>query len=626
MSFQSVTPVAGLVEGAYIHIDTSELTTDVEVRIANSGPIAPLYWESYTLGAVYELPSGLSVCPVRVGVRMNGDGEDSDCISVDLVEPVFRDAADEVGLSFTHQAQDATEQSDSGIAAADYDNDGDLDFYIANYSYAGVLYRNNGDTGADGLPDFEDVTSAAGLDLVNFGAHASFVDYDNDGDRDLFIGRVGDDILFQNQLVETGSATFLNVTIEAGLIRQQRGRTTTAAWGDYDNDGDLDLYLGTHWGSEFIGDADGIWWQDYLYRNDAGVFTDVTMLLNGAGEETRLHGYASVWVDFDLDGDVDLLVTSDNVIGTPEQLVGPNVLWRNDGPNESGGWRFINVAPSAGIENSPDAKDQGQNAMGVAIGDVNRDSWPDIAMSNIGPNYLHVHSGTGIGFEDVSDEAGIRRTWLPWEPQTPGSEGTRAWRDMSVTWGTNFLDYDNDGELDLFFAAGTSVPAFHSDRPMPNALFRNEGDGTFEDVTWETGLTDRENSLSSALVDFDRDGFLDLAVSNYNGPFRLFRNQSADLGSVHHRLVVELAGSASNRDAIGSIIRVTTGDGHRQTCFLTSRPSLGAGGELICHFGLGNRTKITEFAIRWPGSTTWSVLEEPPAVDQRITCVEPAFE
>jgi hypothetical protein len=325
-------------------------------------------------------------------------------------------------------------------------------------------------------------------------------DYDNDGDLDLYIANTSANKLLRNE----GGGVFVNAT---GGPLGDASVGEGVAWGDYDNDGDLDLYVANFNAA------------NKLFRNDGGdTFVDATGgPLGDAGD-----GYGVAWGDYDNDGDLDLYVTNFNTA---------NLLFRNDG-----GGTFVD------------------------------------------------------------------------ETSAPLGDGNFG---QGAAWG----DYDNDGDLDLYFAGGR----IKGGAPIPDALFRNE-DGTFTEVTWEAGLADPASGKASALVDLDRDGFLELATANWAGPLRVYRNQRTDGAGENHWLVVDLIGTSSNHDALGATVRVLTLDGRAQTCFRNPNPSLGAGGELACHFGLGSNETIAELAIKWPDGTTQQV--EPPTVDQRVTYVE----
>lgn len=593
---------ADSVPGGSVFVQTSEPIAGVELRVEGAllgPPILAAGGAGDLYGGLYRLPAGLGVGEVTLAARRGGGAADSHRVGLRLAAPGFVDVAEATGLLQVHDVSghpDSCAWSSTGLAFGDLDNDGDSDFYVGNVGREGRLMRNDGDGDGDGLPEFVEVTAAYGLAGVDQGSSASFMDYDNDGDRDLLIGRRGANVLLRNQTVETGLPGFVDVTAAAGLGAAEQ-RTMGVAWGDYDGDADLDLYVVNHaWcfprkGSELRG-------QDRLFRNDGGVFVEVSELLD-VSEGSPLHalGFAAVWLDHDRDGDQDLIVINDHIAG----LSGPNALWRNDGPGVApGAWRFTEVGAATGLAIPAGSGGDGANGMGLAVGDVDRDGWPDLAFSNIGGNFLLLGDRQG-GFVDVSSAAQMRR-------------GLLAWQHRSVTWAAHLLDHDNDADLDLYFAGGT----IHDEERIPDALLRNNGGGTFSDVTWAAGLQDLGSGKASALVDLDRDGWLDVATAHWADRLRVYHNQRTGAGN--HWLVVDLVGTVSNREALGAVVAVETAETGLQTCFRTPKPALGAGGELECHFGLAGATAIARLTVTWPNGQVQEVA--PPAVDSRVRVVQ----
>lgn len=588
-----------------LYVQSDGPIADVELRLDDVRvPEPPLVLGTVldeTHGALFGLPEGVEVGTRRLTIRARGGAEDTDHGDVLIQPPVFVDVAGEVGLMNVHDVAGhpgKCAESQTGIAFADYDNDGDSDAYVGNVGGPGRMFKNNIDNdGGAGLPTFTDVTQELGLTVDNV-ASASFVDYDGDGDRDLFVGRRGPNVLLQNRLIEDGAPGFVDVTAAAGVAGGAQ-RTMGAAWGDYDADGDLDLYAVNH-AYCFPVKGSMLNSQDHLYRNDGGEFVEVTEALLGTGPDAAVHslGFSAAWVDVELDGDVDLIVINDHIGG----LSGPNALWRSDGPDGQGGWKFVEVGVASGLAIPPAASGEGANGMGLAIGDINYDGYPDVAFSNIGPNFLMINQGDGT-FVDVSEERRVRRGVLPWK--TP-----------SITWATHMFDYDNDADLDLYFAGGDIL----GDAPIPDALMRNDGD-QFREATWGAGLARFGHGKGSALIDLDRDGSLDFATVHWARPLRVFNNRAAQLQPPGHWLVVALVGEGMNRDALGSIVAVEAPGLPRQTCFHSGNPSLSAGGELACHFGLADAGEISELTITWPNGQV--TTPAPPAVDSRVTISQP---
>jgi hypothetical protein len=543
---------------------------------------------------VWRVPDDAPLGDTTLALRWADAPEAANARPITIVAPVFVDISVPSGLAQTHDITGSPEdcaESHTGVALGDYDDDGDLDVYVGHVGASGTLHRNDG---GEGLPSFVDVTDQTGLAGVDAIASATFVDLEGDGDLDLFIGRRGENRVFDNRLVPDGAATFVDITDATGLGGGEQ-RTMGAAFGDYDGDEDLDVYVVNHaWcypqlGSEIVAD-------DHLYRNDGGVFVERTFELvpadlpNAPPVAGRSVGFSAVWVDLERDGDQDLVVINDDVGG---EIGDPNEVWRNDGPDGAGGWRFTEIAEAAGVA-IPAVQ-----GMGLAVADVDGDGFVDLAFSNTGRNLLLLNAGDGT-FVDVSADAGIERALSPWGRP-------------SVTWATHLWDHDNDGDLDLYFTGGSiSAPV-----PVPDAFFVNAGDGTFVERTWESGLSDPARGKGSALGDLDGDGAWDFVTASWGGPLRVWHDRAAD---ERHWVVVELRGRAGNRDALGAIVELATPAGV-QTCFHVQRPALAAGGDVSCHFGLGDDAQIDALAITWPDGELQQVPV--PAVDTRAVYVQP---
>ncbi|MDH4070443.1 MAG: FG-GAP-like repeat-containing protein, partial [Ignavibacteria bacterium] len=492
-------------------------------------------------------------------------------VMIGTLPTTFVDVTADVGLVLSHAtAPVCAPPIGSGSAWGDYDNDGDVDFFVTNHGGANHLYRNDGDLDLDGLPDFVDEAVAMGLDLpaeVSMGC--VFIDFDNDGDQDLYVTNLDGNMMFRNELVETGSVSFTDITMTTGLADE--GRAITAGWGDFDNDGFLDVYLAKH--ANCMG---GPWDnQDRLFRNNGdGTFVDVTdYLCDGVApcDAVMGLGFSPGWYDYDNDGDIDLYLVNDILDGT---WYG-NVLWRNDGDNGLGGWTFTDVSASSGTDLSV-------NGMGLGIGDYDNDGNMDLAFSNVGPNNLLHNLGDGT-YEDVSAAAGIQRD-------------TIAGGEASITWGTSFFDHDNDGLLDLFYVAGyiggTAVD-------QPDAFFRNNGDGTFEDRSDLAGLNHPGRARSLSVSDFDGDGFPDVFVGHFGEPPVLYHNESSDLGNSNNWLQFTVEGTTSNRDGIGARLTLTTPDAVTRIREIGSGATHGGGDQRVAMFGIGNNA-TGDLVVRWP--------------------------
>ena len=474
----------------------------------------------------------------------------------------------------------------TGAAWFDYDRDGDPDLYMTNRVGRNHLWRN------DGNGVFVDVAAAVGAaDASHDGAGVAVADYDNDGDLDIYLANGDDDVLLKNRLTETGTATFVDVTAAAfpGITTPQRG--TSGSWADYDKDGYLDLYVTNH--KEINGSGTGT--QDRLFHNNRdSTFTEVSYLLGL--ENLGGYGFIAGWTDYDNDSDLDIFLIND----CPYGPVGTK-LFRNDGGTDPLAWKFTEVSGSVGVADC-------RNGMGIAVGDYDRDGWLDYFYTNSGsPLLLHNDGGT---FTDVTAAAGLDDGVVP----ETGKE--------RHTWGTIFFDYDLDGFLDLCLAAGTLNRSADAD-PQPNLLYHNDGNGvSFTDVSASSGIDDTGRGRTIVMGDYDNDGDPDLFLVNYGGKVFLFRNDYANTTG-HHWLILDLQGAGpplSNRDGIGAKIKLTTPDGTVQYWETRSGDSLGGGSDLAAYFGLNSNTAVSQVQVTWPSDIVQSVTGL--AADQRMTIVE----
>ncbi|MEN8237951.1 MAG: FG-GAP-like repeat-containing protein [Actinomycetota bacterium] len=451
-----------------------------------------------------------------------------------------------------------------GSAWADADGDGDQDLFTTNRVGANHFYRNDGDTDLDGVVDFSDIAVQLGVDAPTEDSFAAvFIDYDNDGDQDLFVANSSGNTLWENQFADSASLTFVDVSGSAGL--DDIGRIQTATWGDIDNDGFLDVYYSKH-ASCAVGGTN----TDLLFHNNGdGSFSDWTTYLCAGGavpcDDVNGLGFTAGMFDYDNDGDVDIYLVNDNIGGSNQ----PNKLWRNDGSDGLGGWLFVEDGAAANVDASV-------NGMGLGIGDYNNDGFLDLAFSDAGPGHLLMNDGDGT-FTDVSSSSGV----------TGALAG-------GVSWGTAFMDYNNDGWQDLFFAQG----GIGSPDPLASVMLENGGDGTFADVTDITGMGDEARARSVAKADFNGDGWVDVFVGNYDAYPLLMQNNAADNGNLNEWLTITVEGTESNRDGIGAVIAVTT-IGGTQTQLISSGANHGGGSQKAAFFGLGAETSAT-VSIAWP--------------------------
>jgi enediyne biosynthesis protein E4 len=521
----------------------------------------------------------------------------------------FQDITAAAGIRFTHNngafgKKWLPETMGSGVALLDYDNDGWQDILLVNGAdWLGhvrrhttlALYHNNHDG------TFTDVTRKAGLALELYGMGVAIGDYNNDGNDDIFITTLGQNHLFRNN----GDGTFTDVTKQAGLWGPNEF-STSAAWVDYDRDGNLDLVVANYvqWSPE----------------------TDIYCTLDG-----KAKSYC-----------------------TPESYKGASVrLWHNRGDDT-----FEDATQKAGLY------DPTSKSLGIAILDVNQDGWPDILVSNdTQPNKLYINNGNGtftekgvsagIGYNEDGiaragmgvDAADYDRSGYPsviitnfsnqmlalyhnehnglFVDEAPHSDIGHATL-LTLGFGCFFFDYDLDGWTDVFVANGHIEDAIERVQPRvryaePPHLFRNLGNGRFSETTSASGAAFASPRVArgAAFGDINNDGALDILVSTNGGAPALLKN----MGATNHGLRVKLVGTKSNRDGIGAVVRVTAGS-DAQAQVLRSGSSYLSSSELVLTFGLGPHPQADAIEIRWPSGQ----VDKPAKVtaDQIVTVKEGA--
>ena len=501
------------------------------------------------------------------------------------------------------------ETTGTGVAAFDFDGDGWLDIFQVNgTTLAGFpkgqeptnhLYRNRHDG------TFEDVTAHAGVAASGWGQGVCAGDYDNDGDEDLFVTYWGQNILYRNR----GNGVFDDVTAAAKLQYQTPRWSTSCAFLDYDRDGRLDLVVANYIDLDLSTTplpSSGL----CRYKGLAvacgppGLPGGKNFLYHNAGDGTfedvsQKSGVARIKSTYALGVST---LDFDNDGWTDIYVANdsnPSVLYRN---NHDG--TFTDIGVSAGCALSQDGRSQ--SGMGIAIGDYDRNGTMDIFKTNFAGDTSTLYSNTGHGgCEDrtFASGVGVNTRWLGW--------------------GVGFIDLDNDGWLDLFLVNGHVYPEVDSLKSeaaykQPKVVYRNLGNGRFRDVTAELGLplTINKASRGAAFADFDNDGDLDVVVNNVHDTLDLFR---LDQTTRHHWITLKLVGTTSNRSAIGALARVITADGEQ-------RQEVRGGGsyysqsDLRLQFGLGDTRVIDRVVIRWPNGAqeTWTGL----AVDRLHTLIE----
>jgi enediyne biosynthesis protein E4 len=498
----------------------------------------------------------------------------------------------------------------AGVALLDYNQDGLLDIYVANGAaipslrkesekYTNRLFRNNGNG------SFQDVTDKAGVAGMGYGMGVAVGDYDNDGWPDLFLANVTANQLFHNN----GDGTFNDVTSRAGLTGVEykgvKMWAVAAGWFDYDNDGRLDLFVSNYcrWrvnedppcqvnGQRFYCNPN-LYEPLYnsLYRNNGdGTFTEVSAQTGIASHRGRGMGVA--FADLDEDGFVDIFVANDK---------SPNFIFKN-----LEGKKFEEVAISAGVAFG----DEGYtlSGMGVDLRDVNNDGRPDIFHTAVELETfpLYLNQG-GWLFHDV----------------TASSSLGRLTAQMSG-WSNGIYDFDNDGWKDLFVARSNvldnvSFAQPHRRYPEPNALFRNLGNGRFEDVSSSSGADFQKEAphRGAAFGDFDNDGLIDVMVTVLGENIKFFHNVSP---SKNHWLSIKLEGKQSNRMGLGARAKITTPDGAIQ--YNQASTSIGYAGssDSRIHFGLGSNRQVKELVILWPSGLRQKIKNV--KIDQVMTIEE----
>ncbi|UCG57989.1 MAG: CRTAC1 family protein [Phycisphaerales bacterium] len=521
---------------------------------------------------------------------------------------VLRNVTEETGIAFKHTDGSSgrlyiMETVSAGLALFDYDLDGDTDIYFLNgaplrgmksvVAPTNALYRNEGDW------RFTDVTREAGVGDTGYGLGVAVGDYDNDRDPDIYLNNYGLNLLYRNN----GDGTFTDVTEKAGVGNGfQVG--AGASFLDMDKDGDLDLYVSNYVEFSYekhVSSATGGYSvyaspvffpsaPDTLYRNNGdGTFTDVSKASGVAAHAGRGMGIISA--DYDNDGDTDVFTAND---------VGKNFLLENDGMG-----RFEEVGLFTGV--AYDLHGDAQGSMGVDCGDYDNDGLLDFYVTSYQGQLATLYKNLGDGvFEDATLTTGARGVTLP-----------------NVTWGTGFVDIDNDGDRDIFIACGhlmDNVELYDDTTTyrQRNVLLMNTGDGKFLDVSERSGdgMKVKLSSRGAGFDDLDNDGDIDVVIQNSRSGPTILSNDTPSRG---HWLQVRLRGVKTNRDGIGAHVRVTAGD-----LTLLDEVHSGRGYQshygMRLHFGLGGRDRIDRIEVRWVGGGV-DVFED-IAVDQSVTLTE----
>jgi enediyne biosynthesis protein E4 len=509
----------------------------------------------------------------------------------------FVDVAHEAGLNVpnvwgaTDHKSYIIEAKGSGIAFFDYDNYGWLDIYLTNGTRLGEkwpegkaptsqLFKNN----RDGT--FRNVTDKSGLARTGWQTGVCVGDYDNDGWDDLFCCFWGHNILFHNN----GDGSFTDITRKAGVFDDRIRWGAGCTFFDYDRDGNLDLFVCNYikldpaqtpapnrppvcqWRGIPVmcgprglpGDTNVL-----FHNNGDGTFADVSEKA-GILKPGPRYSITAVSYDFDNDGWPDIYVAVDSQ---------PSILLRN---NHDG--TFTDIAVMAGCAYSEDGHEQA--GMGVAVGDYDCDGWLDIFKTNFADDTCNLYHNNGDGtFSEATFASGI------------------AVNTRYVGWGCGFIDYDNDGWLDILQINGHVYPEIDKNDvgqtyKNPRLMYRNMGNGKFKDVSavMGPGITEHFSSRGAAFGDYDNDGDVDVLVLNMNDVPSLLRN---DGGNKQKWIKMKLVGTKCNRTAIGARVRMVTGN-RAQIDEVHSGSSVMSQGDLRLHFGLGNAQVVDLIEVKWP--------------------------
>lgn len=528
---------------------------------------------------------------------------------------VFEEIAGRAGLQFVTNScptpnKNQPETMVAGVGLLDYDNDGYLDVYFVNGAaipslqkespvYWNRLFHNN----RDGT--FTDVTEKAGVAGAGYGMGVAIGDYDNDGWPDIYVVNVTANELFHNNR----DGTFTDVAPKAGaaggILDGRKMWSVSAAWVDYNNDGFADLFVSNYCKWEVNKDpvcGPNKELRAYchpknypplpntLYRNNGdGTFTDVSV-------ETGISkhfgkGMGAAIADYDGDGFMDIFVANDNH---------PNFLFHN-----RGGKAFEEVAFQSGVAYPESAN--AISGMGADFKDVDNDGMPDIWHTAIENETFPLYHNQGDGqFWEITSKSMLFKT-----------------RTMSG-WSNGVFDFDNDGWKDLFVARGNVLDniAKLSRRTYeePNAVFRNLGNGKFEDASAQAGpdFQSAAPHRGAAFGDLDNDGRIDAIVTALGSPAKYFHNVSKN---GNHWLTLKLVGTKSNRMGLGGQIRLVTGDGAKQWNEATTATGYACSSDPRVHFGLGASKTVREIEIKWP-SRIRQVLQN-VAADEILTVTEP---
>jgi hypothetical protein len=512
--------------------------------------------------------------------------------------PQLIDITSSTGIHFEHLSSSdqryIVESMSGGVALIDYDNDGWPDIYFTNApsvamalagkTARGALYHNN----RDGT--FTDVTAKAGVGTPCWAMGVAVGDYNNDGLPDLAVSCFGGVVLYRNN----GDGTFTDVTKQSGLDKDT-GWATGLAFGDYDGDGNSDLFVPHYVDFNLkdlptFGSAKTCQYHDIavqcgprglkgspdslFHNNGDGTFTEVSKQV-GVDDPKHYFGLTAVWSDLGNDGKLDLFVANDGE---------PNYLYRDDGTGH-----FKDIAFESGVAVSEEGQEQAN--MGVALGDYLNNGRLSILVSHFSDEYATLfRNDGGYNFSDVSHAAGIARASVPY-----------------VGWGDAFVDLDNSGWQDIVLVNGHVYPQVDNSKigvsyREPKLVYLNQHDGTFREVGAATGgaATVPQVSRGLAVGDLFHRGALDIVVENLAGEPMILASKP---NAANHWISLRLEGAPKNRLALNARVRITTGK-LVQLGEVRSGGSYLSQNDLALHFGLGSAATVDKLEVMWPHGET----------------------
>jgi hypothetical protein len=512
--------------------------------------------------------------------------------------PQLVDITASTGIHFQHLSSSdqryIVESMSGGVALIDYDNDGWPDIYFTNApsvamalagkTARGALYHNNHDG------TFTDVTGKAGVGTPCWAMGVAVGDYNNDGLPDLAVSCFGGVVLYRNN----GDGTFTDVTKQSGLAKDT-GWATGLAFGDYDGDGNADLFVPHYVDFDLkdlptFGSAKTCQYHDIavqcgprglkgspdslFHNNGDGTFTEVSKQL-GVDDPKHYFGLTAVWSDLGNDGKLDLFVANDGE---------PNYLYRDDGAGH-----YKDVAFESGVAVSEEGQEQAN--MGVALGDYLNTGRLSILVSHFSDEYATLfRNDGGYNFSDVSHAAGIARASVPY-----------------VGWGDAFVDLNNSGWQDIVLVNGHVYPQVDNSKigvsyREPKLVYLNQHDGTFREAGAATGSAAVLPQVSRGLAvgDLFHRGALDIVVENLVGEPIILESR---FDPANHWISVRLEGAPRNRLALNARVRVTTGT-LVQLGEVRSGGSYLSQNDLALHFGLGSAATVDKLEVMWPHGET----------------------